>query len=350
LMKFDLLSFGALLAEAIHGGPVMEKAQLSAWREAVGIGAPFQVVAIHHGAGVAPKLPKRQAGIALIQVHPGLAYLCTSVPLTRLRSTLTPKHLLVGESQFAGDETRLVPAIQQAIIALRRRELAAIGRRRGATLDRSAEHQARHLALQALRNDGDLNALRLWTDIVVLRHQASLNTVRRKAVELLADLTIDLDHASPLAYPFRSAIDRLYATFALSELSEVIPSLVASMATVVRGIESHPAPSEPLVQRARDLLRQRCTEMVSIAGIAAELGVSAAHLARRFRASTKQTPVAFLTSVRIERAREQLRESDDGILTIALDCGFGSLEHFHRTFRAATGQAPGAWRKAMRRS
>jgi AraC-like DNA-binding protein len=256
---------------------------------------------------------------------------------------------VVGDSQAAREAKGLVPAIQQAIVALRRRELADIGRRRGATLDRVAESQARQLALQSLRGKGEGEALRLWTDIVVLRHQGSLNTVRRKSVELITDLTVDYDHATPLAYPFRAAIDRLYGTYALSELRAVIPSVVESIATAIRGVERQPAPTEPLVQRARELLRQRSSESISIAGIAAELGVSAAHLARRFQATIQQTPVAFLTAVRLERARERLRESDDGILAIALDCGFGSLEHFHRTFRSATGQAPGAWRKSMRR-
>lgn len=344
LMKFDPDAFDERLAEAIHGGPRLPPAELSAWLAHVGLEVPFRVVAIRHGIGKAPMLPLRQRGAVLIQVHPGLAYLCTSQPLARLRSTLTPRHLLCGESREAVDEHDLVAAIQRAIIALRQRELAGIDRRRPVTLDAAAEAQARHLALLALRQGGDQTAVTLWSDILVLRHQASLNTVRRKAVELLAELTRDLDHANVVGYPFRAAIDRIFRTYALSDLAVVIVEATEAVATARRSVARAPPVTEPLVQRARELLRQRSTEAISIAAIAGELGVSAAHLARRFRVVTGTTPIGFLTSVRLEQAKEQLRDGDEGILAIALACGFGSLEHFHRTFKAAIGVTPGQWR------
>lgn len=342
--KFDLADFLTRLAEAIHGGPAMAPSELATWRAQAALESPFRVVAIHHGSGRSPVLPIRTSGTVLLQVHPGLAYLCTSQPLTTLRTTLAPRHLIVGESREAADETRLVATIQQAIIALRRRELAGIGRRQATTLDAAAEIQARHLAVQALRRGGDTAAVTLWSDIVVLRHQGSLNTVRRKAVELLTELTRECDHANSVGYPFRAAIDRIFHTFALSDLAGVIIESANLVAKAVRTVDQAPPASEPLVLRARELLRQQSRDDVAIADIAAELGVSGAHLSRRFRAVTGMTPIAFLTHVRLEQAKERLRDSDDGLLAIAIASGFVSIEHFHRTFKRATGLTPGRWR------
>ncbi len=344
LMEFDLPLFHSLLAEAIHGGPAMVPQLMRAWRQQAGLAVPFRVVAILFASGTPQNLSAQSRAATVLQVHPGLAYLCTSAPLTGFAKMFAPRHLLVGESREAENEYELTATIQKAIIALRQKELAEFGRRRGTSVDQAAEQQARHLALQALRTGDDTSALSVWVDIVVLRHQASLNTVRRKAVEMLTLLTADLDHAAAVAYPFRQAMDSIYRTFALSDLARVIITVISTVALEVRRTVSIPAINDPLIQRARDILRQGATGPISIANVATDLHVSAAHLSRRFKAITGEPPLTFLSRVRLQHAQERLRDSDDGILAIALASGFGSLEHFHRTFKTATGMTPGKWR------
>ena len=53
----------------------------------------------------------------------------------------------------------------------------------------------------------------------------------------------------------------------------------------------------------------------------------------------------FLIEMRIQKAREMLRTSDEGILDIAEDCGFSNMSNFYRLFRKYTGYAPGDERK-----
>ena len=52
---------------------------------------------------------------------------------------------------------------------------------------------------------------------------------------------------------------------------------------------------------------------------------------------------------RIDRAQVMLRDPDCKslpVLTIAMDCGFGSIGPFNRAFKEATGMTPTAWRQA----
>ena len=51
-------------------------------------------------------------------------------------------------------------------------------------------------------------------------------------------------------------------------------------------------------------------------------------------------PNDYLISLRIERARELIREGSMNFTEIAEATGFGSLHYFSRTFRARTGQTP----------
>jgi AraC family cel operon transcriptional repressor len=73
-------------------------------------------------------------------------------------------------------------------------------------------------------------------------------------------------------------------------------------------------------------------------------GRTAEHLARSCRRHYGVTPSALLSSARIEYAKRLLLSTPDKVITIALDCGFGTLAHFHRLFLAQTGMTPREWR------
>ena len=80
--------------------------------------------------------------------------------------------------------------------------------------------------------------------------------------------------------------------------------------------------------------------------LAAEARLSRYHFLRLFRAVTGVTPRQFILRTRLRRAAVRLRADDQKIAEVALDCGFGDISHFNRTFRAEFGLSPRAYRKA----
>ena len=87
---------------------------------------------------------------------------------------------------------------------------------------------------------------------------------------------------------------------------------------------------------------------LSLAELVARSGHSHEHLARSFRRYLGCTPGAWLNRRRIEQAALLLERTDRDILELALDLGFQSTSHFYRTFKAAHGQSPAAWRAQRR--
>jgi AraC-like DNA-binding protein len=84
--------------------------------------------------------------------------------------------------------------------------------------------------------------------------------------------------------------------------------------------------------------------------LATETGVSERQLRRLINERLGHTNFAgFLNSYRIEAARSQLADpSVTGTLAeIAAELGYASVATFNRAFKEATGQTPGAWRKAI---
>lgn len=102
-----------------------------------------------------------------------------------------------------------------------------------------------------------------------------------------------------------------------------------------------PAPCK-LVEKAEDLIRARLAEPITIQEIAAELGVTARTLQLGFRRHRSYTPLQFLLTCRLGRARERLLDPDlrSNVQSVAMSCGFVSMSKFAIRYRAAYGETP----------
>lgn len=98
-------------------------------------------------------------------------------------------------------------------------------------------------------------------------------------------------------------------------------------------------------RQALDMLDDASGRPASIREIAQALGLSPDHFTRAFRASTGQTPQAWLQARRIAQAKDLLLRSDLPISQIAQVCGFADQSHFSRTFLRQTGESPFRWRR-----
>ncbi|HVT97071.1 MAG TPA: AraC family transcriptional regulator, partial [Acidobacteriaceae bacterium] len=100
-----------------------------------------------------------------------------------------------------------------------------------------------------------------------------------------------------------------------------------------------------LERRAKERMTADLREDLSLAGLAAECGLSARHFARAFRQSTGLAPHRWIVEHRIERARNLLASREMSLSDVALACGFADQSHFTRCFAARVGMSPGAWRR-----
>jgi AraC-like DNA-binding protein len=111
-----------------------------------------------------------------------------------------------------------------------------------------------------------------------------------------------------------------------------------------RGTGFREAGRTDAVAKARELLRERLDEPVSLAWLAAETGLSAWHLNRQFRQRYGLPPHAYQLHLRLARARLWL-QSPMSVAEIAARLGFADQAHLSRLFRRAFGTSPLAYRK-----
>jgi len=99
------------------------------------------------------------------------------------------------------------------------------------------------------------------------------------------------------------------------------------------------------IRHALDNLAQRPFGAApSIRTFLASLGRSYDHQARLFKAAYGATPLQYVNTRRIERAKGLLRETRLPVARIAEGLGFSDVVYFNRLFRKHTGTTPGAYR------
>ena len=97
------------------------------------------------------------------------------------------------------------------------------------------------------------------------------------------------------------------------------------------------------VKRAEAYIEAHFADPLSLADIAAQAGVSARSLQNGFQNFRNTTPMAFLRSVRLQRAHRALLAADPGtdrVTEIALACGFNHMGEFATAYRRTFGETP----------
>jgi AraC-like DNA-binding protein len=94
----------------------------------------------------------------------------------------------------------------------------------------------------------------------------------------------------------------------------------------------------------REFLHAQAEGPVSLATVSRAAGLSLFHFHRGFTRAFQQTPHAYLTKLRLERARH-LMETGLPVLHACLDVGFSSPSAFSRLFRSNYGKPPSAIRR-----
>jgi AraC family transcriptional regulator len=94
-------------------------------------------------------------------------------------------------------------------------------------------------------------------------------------------------------------------------------------------------------------MQAHLSDDVSLAALAALVGLSPNHFCTAFKASTGEPPHRAFIRMRIERAKEMLSAGQTSITQIGLELGFGSSAHFSTVFRKHVGAAPTEFRRHM---
>jgi transcriptional regulator GlxA family with amidase domain len=109
-------------------------------------------------------------------------------------------------------------------------------------------------------------------------------------------------------------------------------------------------PTEPreFVAAAITFLNRHLAEPVSMDELVRHVGFSRARIFDLFKAQTGLTPNDYLQRLRVEKAQEQLSQSNRSVTEIALATGFSSGQYFSTVFARYTGVSPTDFRNGAK--
>jgi len=186
-------------------------------------------------------------------------------------------------------------------------------------------------------------------------------------------LGIDVGNSAPESLRYqRSFQDPLVAEIAFAIVSEMrtqtaggrllAETLAVSLAARLMHSHSGLSPDKDLEQRSHHGLDRRRLIRVreyidanleggdlTIARLAKVASLSQFHFARAFKAAVGNSPHQYVSTHRLERAKELLTRGDQSLLDIAVALNFSSQANFTRAFRKGTGMTPGQYRRSFER-
>ncbi|MEM8591705.1 MAG: helix-turn-helix domain-containing protein [Pseudomonadota bacterium] len=98
------------------------------------------------------------------------------------------------------------------------------------------------------------------------------------------------------------------------------------------------------LRRAQMFIERNYNQSVTVSQIAKVAGMSDRSLIRRFKGQFGLSPMAYVQTIRIEKAKDALLHSAKSIQTIAFDAGYSDHSAFSRRFMDHTGMTPNAFR------
>jgi AraC family transcriptional regulator len=112
--------------------------------------------------------------------------------------------------------------------------------------------------------------------------------------------------------------------------------------------ESHSgSPSLPgyKLRQITDWMAEHVSEDLNLDRLAAQVGLSKFHFHRLFKRAMGLSPARYHINLRMNAARQLLRETKKSVVDVALDVGYANPSHFAKLFRRETGLSPSDYRR-----
>ncbi|MEJ2044021.1 MAG: AraC family transcriptional regulator [Reinekea sp.] len=202
-----------------------------------------------------------------------------------------------------------------------------------------------------------ISQLRMTTSILCLQPEF-LKTVAHEVADF-APGCIELPHKRGFRDPFlyqltlqiqlelheRKMFGKLFMETAVTMLG--IHILRHYSAKKARVAEPGKKPSSKSIQRAVDYIHSSLDKPLSLKKLALEANMSSYHFARVFKEIIGCPPHQYVVNVKIQKAKDLLKNRKMPIGLIALELGY-NINHFSQVFRRYTGASPREFRGLTR--
>ena len=133
----------------------------------------------------------------------------------------------------------------------------------------------------------------------------------------------------------------------VSAMAQAIAIHLARNYADIRESSQTRSPSLPgyKLQQITDWMAEHVADEFNLEQLAARAGLSKFHFERLFKSAMGVSPSRYQINLRINVARQLLRETKKNVVDVALDVGYTNPSHFAELFRRETGMSPSEYRR-----
>ncbi len=184
-----------------------------------------------------------------------------------------------------------------------------------------------------------------WREISELRPLATLFTRAGLGLQLLGATAAAIRQELTQLITLSPGPRRMAHLLTILALIAAAPTNeVQALARLAGGPTPTTRRADPWAQIVRHLHDAAATSL-SMASLAARMGLAPPSFARAFRRRFGVTCTVYLTRISLARACRELLDPQRSIAACAFTAGFGNLANFNRHFKTVYGLTPSAWRR-----
>lgn len=209
--------------------------------------------------------------------------------------------------------------------------------------DAQQEDGMKKALLDAVRQGNALDAVReadAWTKWRVDCGMRDVSACKVEMLELLMEVRHLVEEQGKAART-RVETDLLRA----DDIEEMRRIVRGGVEGLTREIVRERPGEHGVIARATEYMRENYQKDISLDSVAEYVNVSPYYFSRLFKEGTGTNFTDYLTTLRIERARELLADPERSIKEIAIETGYSNANYFSRIFKKWTGMTPSELRE-----
>ena len=182
-------------------------------------------------------------------------------------------------------------------------------------------------------------------DWMMSRYAADMADVRLKVLEfVLRAEKIGFDNGG-MVYRFQMRSDYLGDILRMNE-NELYEWFSARITNVCHNILTKKEDNAvDIIKNAQVYIAQNYSKDLILDDVSKELQLSPYYFSKLFKKRTGKTFIEYVTDLRIEKAKELLRNSNKSMKEICIEIGYTDPNYFSRTFKKNTGVTPSEYKE-----
>ncbi len=184
-------------------------------------------------------------------------------------------------------------------------------------------------------------------DWMITNHENDMMNIKLKTIEFVILSEKMAFETGGMNYNFRSRTDYLDTVINLPNYESLRNWFLEKIESASKSVASKKQDKlSGIVLKAKKYIDENYEKDLTLDEVAREIAISPYYLSKLFKDETEVNFIEYVTTLRMEKAKKLLEESDESIKEICVSVGYSDPNYFSRLFKKTVGKTPTEYRES----